>query len=66
MEYNTKVEGHRGEAARLEQMAQDLLRPVKERKIIALELRTRAEEHLALAQEAAFQTYAEEMFACAE
>lgn len=43
--YNTKVEGHRGEAVRLEQMARDLLSSAAIRKEIAAELRTRAKAH---------------------
>lgn len=58
-EYNTKVEGHRGEAARLEIQAQQLLMPAAKRKEIAAELRERAQAHWAKAQEAAFETYSE-------
>ena len=66
MEFNGKVEGHRGEAARLELMARDLLSSAAIRKEVAAELRERAALHLEKAQEAAFQTYAEELFAVAE
>jgi len=51
-EYNTKAEGHRGEAARLEIQAQQLLLPAAKRKEIAAELRERAAAHWAKAAEA--------------
>lgn len=51
-EYNTKAEGHRGEAVRLEIQAQQLLMPAAKRKEIAAELRVRAEAHWAKAAEA--------------
>lgn len=43
--YNTKAEGHKGEAARLEIMAQQLLMPAAKRKEIAAELKERAQKH---------------------
>ena len=58
-EYNTKVEGHRGEAARLEIQAQQLLMPAAKRKELAAELRAKAQLHWQKAQDAAFETYAE-------
>lgn len=65
--YNTKVEGHKGEAARLEQMARDLLKPAAQRKEIAAELRARAASHWAMADEAlrqieGFDTPVEDLF----
>lgn len=51
-EYNTKAEGHKGEAARLEIQAQQLLMPAAKRKEIAAELRERAAAHWAKAVEA--------------
>jgi hypothetical protein len=60
-EYNTKVEGHRGEAARLEQHARWLLAPAAVRKEIAAELKAKADVHWKAAQDAAFQTYGFEM-----
>ena len=50
--FNTKAEGHRGEAVRLELMAKDLLSPAAKRTEIAAELRVRAEAHWAIAAEA--------------
>lgn len=65
-EYNTKVEGHRGEAARLEIQAQQLLMPAAKRKELAAELRARAQLHWQKAQDAAFETYAEPFEALTE
>jgi len=50
--YNTKAEGHRGEAARLEIQAQQLLLSAAKRKEIAAELKERAQAHWAKAAEA--------------
>jgi len=47
--YNTKAEGHKGEAARLEIQAQQLLLPAARRKEIAAELQERAQAHWAKA-----------------
>lgn len=50
--YNTKAEGHKGEAARLELMAQQLLMPAAQRKELAAELRAKAQVHWEKAQAA--------------
>jgi hypothetical protein len=51
--YNTKSEGHKGEAARLEILAQQLeLRSAVARKEIAAEYRERAQAHWIKAAEA--------------
>jgi hypothetical protein len=60
--YNTKAEGHRGEAARLEILAQQLeMRSAAQRKEIAAEYRARAAAHWAKAAEAdgVAETFAE-------
>lgn len=65
-EYNTKVEGHRGEARRLEMMAAQLELPAKDRKEIAAQLRAKAAIHWEKAGDITFASYAANVAASAE
>ena len=65
-DYNTKVEGHRGEAIRLMQMVEILTLPGKAgaaaRKAHAAALTAKADQHFKAAQDAAYTTYSDEVF----